>query len=229
MAHKNDGAGNDKATVKINYFDGVRFLHVDVAGANHTLVESVRNFTQVVARSAMPQPAQSRPLPPKPVRPVSNGNGEAPGEQQMDLDLDPVVNAADDDIIDAPVPEPEASAQRPRKERKPATYKFLDELDLNAGSISFRVFCDQKKPTTDAQRCLVSAAWLKEQLNIAAIGGDHLKTCYRWMKWTPQDDLTSPLRNLKRTDMVKKVGVGLYALTTNGQDAVNNMPKAATP
>lgn len=108
----------------------------------------------------------------------------------------------------------------PRKYRTP---KVL-ELDLDSG-VSFVSFAEPKKPTSDAKRFLVIAAWFKLHRDTPAITVDHIYTCYRKIKWPSAiDDFSKPFRKLKFVQHVEQKGKGLYAINHLGLQEVDDLP-----
>lgn len=211
-----DRSIHDKAKVKI------RFLEVDLEGANQTLVESVRNFTQAIARGAAPP---TKPLPLKPARPLTGSAESRP--QQLDLGVDGASDAVEDadEVIDVAPPEQEAEREavpRPRRERKPTTYEPI-EVDCKS-DVSLKSFCDAMKLEADTEKYLAIATWLKRHRNISEISGGHVLTCLRWMRWKVPSDVTTALRKMKGRNFFKAGSEsGTYAITHIGENEFDMM------
>lgn len=82
--------------------------------------------------------------------------------------------------------------------RKPSKPKFDSSLDLSAGSVAFKDYCEQKQPGTDNDRYLVAAAWLANHGGHAEFSASQLFTCFRAMGWNEQVDFMQPVRKMKQ-------------------------------
>ena len=134
----------------------------------------------------------------------------------------PIVEA--EEVIDdeESVAEVVQISRSPRKRRIPRTPDVL-ELDLKSGSISFEDFAIEKAPKSDAEKYLLIAYWLKENLEITQIGIGHIYTCFRAMKWKVQVDIGQPLRTAKKVGTFRSVSHGEYEITHIGIGEVEKM------
>jgi hypothetical protein len=81
-----------------------------------------------------------------------------------------------------------------------------------------------KKPKKGTHRYLVAAFWLKEHGNSPTVSVDKVYTCYRTVDWpTNQSDWDANFRTQVKTDRVRLVSPGEYAITPKGEDDVRTM------
>jgi hypothetical protein len=116
----------------------------------------------------------------------------------------------------------ETKTPRSREPRRYTQPKFLSELDLDSGSLSFKDFAEQQGPKSDNRKYLVIAAWLKKNLNIDVISPDHVYTCNQKMSWRTQKDVGQPFRYMsKKKSYFEAAGRNQWRLTHVGLDQLN--------
>jgi len=203
------------ATVMGNDRTKVRFVFVEVDGNASAVESAIRGMTTALQGRPMALPAAQAP---SPSLAAKNGNGsETPPPA--------VVDATTADVDDeTPLP-PSTDADRlERKPRKPHAYPMID-IDFKTG-VPLADFAKQKQPNDSAaQRALLVALWLKLHRNTPAIGGSHIRTCFRHLDWQQPDDCTGPLRSLKTQGLFVSGGRGLYAINGTGVDEVEKWSK----
>jgi hypothetical protein len=183
----------------------IRVLVFELEGSNETLQESLRTVAGALGRTVqLIRPALQ-------AQPALNETGESVT----------AVLAEEAEYVEAQ----QASvtvAERPKRNRINRTPEIV-EIDLKGGTIAFEAFAGKKNPTSDRDRYLVIAAWLKEYHNLDPIGQDHAYTCYRAMKWTVPKDVGSTFRNGKRDGLYKPAGKGMYSINHIGLNEVEKM------
>jgi hypothetical protein len=186
-----------------------RFLEFEIDGSDATLQESLKNIAAAISRS---------PSGTKLINSTSNKaqNEEAEAEGGEDLNETHSENnfEATPSAVEAP--------PRRRAVRSP---KILADLDLSKADVSLKDFCTEKNPTTDTQKYLVIAAWLKEQLKLQEVTTDHIHTCYRTMGWHTPKNALKPLQNMKDKNgwFSKGSATATYAINHVGENEVSKM------
>jgi hypothetical protein len=131
---------------------------------------------------------------------------------------------------DAVVESSEDSAQRGgsagRKYTKP---KFDSKLKLDAGAVTFKDYCGQKKPETDNDKYIIAAAWLTKYGDHPVFTAGQIFTCFRAMTWDEQKDFMQPVRlMMKNKSYFEKAGRFDWKLTQVGLEAAEAVtPKTA--
>jgi hypothetical protein len=117
--------------------------------------------------------------------------------------------------------------KKPKRESKPRSYPTPKVLDLDLTSDpSFESYIANKTPKTDVDRFLIIAAWFKENRQTESITANHVYTCYRSVKWpTAIEDFSSPLRGLKKSQLMTSKGTGLYAINHLGIAKVEKLER----
>ncbi len=124
----------------------------------------------------------------------------------------------------------EESAQRGggggRKYSKP---KFDSTLKLDAGDVTFKDYCEQKKPKADNDKYLVAAAWLAKHGGHPIFTASQIFTCFRAMGWNEQADFMQPVRLMKmKKSYFEKAARKSWKLTQVGMSAAKAIgPKTA--
>jgi hypothetical protein len=189
-----------------------RVIEFEMEGADSTLVEGIRNMLQ--SRSAMPvkklkSPGQSPEH--------GKGNG-ANGASESDI-----IDAAEDQELEQEVLDADgddehenAPSPKPKQQRRPTPVKILEDLDLKVATPNppFREYCAGKKVESDRDRYILVAHWLKKNLKLDEITGDHIYTCLSAVKWAVPTDITGPFRGMKKPGyFVKGSAKGAWKLT----------------
>lgn len=187
-----------------------RLVEFELDGSDATLQESLRNIASAMVRSG--NGTATRALP------TTHSKPEPDGEATVETAEEEVVEASSEQRngeLFAPV--------RPRP-RKPPTPHVVD-IDLTSGPVPLKAFCTEKHPSSETERYLVIAMWLKEHRHIADVDMHHIYTCYRHMGWSTPDDPVQPLRDLKRKRGCFNKGQarGSYSINHIGENVVREM------
>lgn len=175
MARSDRGAVANKGRVKL------RVIEFELDGSDVTLQESIRGILSAIGTRA----------------PATRINPALTGKSNPDVGAE----VLDEEAVE----EEEANSgstnddaePREKKQRFFKSPQIVNDLDLVGGVVSLKAYCDDKKPTTEARRYLVIAAWLKEYRNITDVSADHIYTCFRHMGWHPSKDVSAPFRAMK--------------------------------
>ena len=148
-------------------------------------------------------------------------------------DLRPAAIAAPTQVKDEIIEQDSATEEhvvpdkpRPRKapQRPPANPTFLDELRFDAqnGGPPLKEFLESGSYSSNNQRYLAIAYWLKNCLALNEISHDHIFTAYRHMNWAFPTDTTQPFRHGKVKKSWFKDGSeqGMYTITFIGEDII---------
>ncbi|GAA0767975.1 hypothetical protein [Brevundimonas olei] len=117
---------------------------------------------------------------------------------------------------------PAPKSPRASKPRKPTTPEVID-LDLTS-DVSLASFADEHSSTSEPERYLVIAAWLKEHRDTPTVTTAHIYTCYRSLGWSVAiEDFGWPLRQLKKDKYMASVSRGEFAINHLGIARVNKL------
>ncbi len=196
-----------RVSVKSGGMSRIRFVMFDAEIADGE-IGPITQAIQNALRGPTPVAVQRLPSPK-----VQDTNGSAP-EPEVEVEQD-------DPIIDAT-----SEAPRQRAPRKPAPTPNVVEIDMNEG-VSLASFAQGKDAKSHHKKYLISAAWLAEHRNIAAVSVDHIYTCYRSMNWSTNiPDFAQPLRELKAKKFFTQPEKGLYSINHIGLDYVKKLSGA---
>jgi hypothetical protein len=205
------GGGNeDRAKVKL------RVIEFELEGGNASVENSIRQLTQALATRTNGAPA--RVAAPKP-RELGGGDGvtddvEAPVEVEF--------ADGDEPVADAP-----AAKAKAKNNSKPRVPEYKHDLDMIGNGLTFKAFVEQKDPKKSTQRHLAAAFWLKEHGGSPTINIDKVFTCYKTVGWpTNQMDWDANFRSQVRTNRLRRVTPGEYAITPIGENDVRTMDGA---
>lgn len=136
------------------------------------------------------------------------------------------VNASESggaDLADSSTP-----LAKKNKQRKVQPPKILN-LDFRGnGRVALQGYAEEKKPTSDADKFVVIAHWLKTELNLDDVGNDHIYTCFKALKWRIPKDIAQGFRNAKNRLGAFGNGAtaGTFRLTTVGENrATLDLPR----
>jgi hypothetical protein len=208
---KDDKARDDsKGRVKF------RFVEFELEGSNPTLQESLRNIAAAITRGNAP--TSVRTIDTKSVAVIAEDGGSADTGELNDSE---VVELGTGEVGTSH----NGTDSKPARPSSPRTPKILD-IDLNAGAVPLKDFCEANNPKTDMNKYLVIAAWFNQHGSTSEVTMDHLHTAYRHMDWHTPADASAPLRVMK----TKKYGYfgrgkarGSYAINHVGENAVAKM------
>jgi hypothetical protein len=174
----------------------------DVTSFNQVLQNALRPQTTVVQR--LPAPA-------------------TPSEKT--ILHEPVAQEAQQDFFEetGEVEEPDAPAVvKPRGQRKsPRGPKVVATLDTTS-EVSLASFVKGKEISSQADKFLVAATWLKEHREMASVTMDHIYTCFRSLGWAAgQQDFGQTLRSLKQQQFFESgAAKGEYVINHLGVNRV---------
>lgn len=195
---------DDKGKVKF------RFVEFELEGSNSTIEDSIKSIVSSMNRAPI---GPVRTVPPnKQTLQISSPTGNENGQVE-DLPMD------ESQTEDADEPREESRGEgTPGKPRKYTVPKFLKDLDLDSGTVSFKKFADEQKPESDNRKYIVIAAWLKKHRNLDVITPDHIYTCNQKMAWKTQRDVGQPFRQMKKKSYFDAAGRNLWSITHVGLD-----------
>lgn len=199
-----------------------RVIDFEVEGSDESLQESLRSIVAAIHRApasgsrGLPGAPPRRPLSSQPLQPQGDlFPDDASSEEDAEVDED-----GQESFVEA---KPVRSSGAVR--RSPPNPKFLDNLNFQSGTVSFKDFVGQKQPMNETKRCLVIMVWLKDNLGVEEVDANHVYTGYRTAGWSAPKDVGSTLRTLKKRSWV--VGgkeKGNFKLTQPGRDIVDALP-----
>lgn len=192
--------GNDKGKVKF------RVVEFELEGTNASLQESLRGIAAALNRSNSVQTRAPHVLPAAPEKSIHAE--DAAVEQQGDL-FDRV----------EPTSELEDGGENatPQKRNYPKP-NFMDELDTKS-PMPLKEFCEAHNTGKLNRKYLVIARWLKEHRGITDITIHHVFTCFRTLGWNTPEDVTQPMRSMKKQAwFAAGQSAGTYRLTNAGYD-----------
>lgn len=182
-------------------------------GSDETLQEGFRTINNAIDKMAN---SVVRILPPPAAKGLTTSkDGLEPDQDVVDAEFE---HAADDAVSTPSASQPKRK-ERGGNSRTPPQPKVLD-LDLKAGAIPLRDYLEQRKPANHSRKCLLIAAWMKNNLNLNEIGINHIYTAYRHMNWVSPRDVGAPLRSMKSQNgwFAKGSIGGTYAINHVGLD-----------
>jgi hypothetical protein len=200
---------DDKGRVKF------RYIEFEMDASDSTLQDTLRNITTAIGKST-----------------GSHGRVHDSNPRQLQQALE-TLNSAETDPVstqdEQPNSETEGSeSQTDTRAKRSVTRppEILNDLDLTSGNTPFKECFKSKNPTTESQRYLVIAGWLKQVRGIDEITMDHVYTCYRLLGLQTPKDTTAPLRAMKKNGWFNKGTVrGRYALNQIGEHEFSNLGK----
>ncbi len=190
-----------------------RFVLIEADLGDNNLSDLTQAITQALKPTMAPVP---RVLPP-PTRLPATLNGDTGGTDEPD-DLQ-----GTDDVSIEPEPaemSPKAPST-PRGKQKYAVPEFKHDLDMIGESISFKEYAAQQSPKSTAKRYLAAAMWMKEYGRKATINIHGMYSCYKTAPWPLGiNDWDQTFRTLVRSDQMRRVEPGEYAITHLGEAAL---------
>jgi hypothetical protein len=193
----------------------IRGFYFEIDGSDATLQEGLRNFGAALGRALSgPQKPALRQLPP-PKEKVAAASGEE--YETTDTEV-----TEEDEFAPPPPPKPKKLQSTKKNQPIPAVL----DLKLDQGSVPFKLFTEQKNPSSINDRVLVAAVWMKDYAKIEEITVDHLFTAFRYMNWNPQPPSYSQvLVDLRRKQQKfdKGSSPGAYRINLVGYRAVSEM------
>jgi hypothetical protein len=113
-------------------------------------------------------------------------------------------------------------------QRREKSWKFLSDFDMEGNSTPFKDFAGVKGELGTYDKYMVAAYWLHKHGGLAAFSGNHIFTCFRTMGWKSKDDITEPMRRLKKDkSYFEKLERGEWKQTPLGMkaaEAIGNKP-----
>lgn len=113
----------------------------------------------------------------------------------------PVVNdAVEDDenniVVTKKKPKKKKAKTKAKNKTKTSTsLSIVKDLNLKpSGKKSFKDFVDEKKPSSNQQKCVVSVYYLINKLKLSNIEINHIYTCYKDAGWRTPADLANTLQ-----------------------------------
>jgi hypothetical protein len=209
--NKNRGGDDNNGKVRI------RWMEVEVEGSNETIMDGIRQITSTMPTKVIRRQVGNGVAP----KALSNGAGsEATDESESAFE-----EAAEEEAhADADSEETPASGlKRPRGPRSVAKSPPLAENLHPNDDPSLKGLVGQTTVTgesSDADRTIVIATWLKEDRKQDSINASELFTCCKFLGWPPPIDPTAPMRTLKRSGDQRMRSVkgkpGTFQLTSLG-------------
>jgi hypothetical protein len=209
---------DDKGKVKFKIIEG-RTIEFELEGFNSTIEESIKNIVTSLGRNnyatsqGRPMIQQSRPVQTLP-----------PGDSAVVIDQEAAMDEETGEGDAAPQESNGATGKVNREARKYAKPKFLTELDLESGDVSFKDFSASKDMSTDNQKYMVIGAWFKKHQNLETISTAHFYTVFDSLSWPCQKDFTQPLRYLKKKNHFESPTTGEWKITLKGMKSAMDGP-----
>lgn len=186
----------------------LRFIEFEIDASDATLQDTLKNIAASIGRGQTPHindPGVRQIQQTSPSADSANSAGPLENEQ---ADYEP-----------DPSPEPAKKSRTP-----PPSPNVVKDLDLKSGDVPFDEYFKGKNPSIQTQRYLVVAGWLREHRNIIDVTGDHIYTCFRFMSLNPPQDITLPLRAMKKQGWFERGQTkGSYALTQIGDNEISKL------
>lgn len=130
------------------------------------------------------------------------------------------------DILSGSVSDKKASkTKRPASKRVPSTYELL-ELELSAEDrTQFRNFWNQHNHSSNINKAVLAAYWLKENKSVVEFTSNHLFTMLRTVDESTSFDLFSAITNAKKNKnyFVNGSNPRSYTITHIGEDCVRKL------
>jgi hypothetical protein len=202
---------DDKGKVKFKIIEG-RTIEFELDGFNSTIEESIKNIVTSLGRNnyatAPGRPALLQGRPPAAI-PAADSSPV--------IDQEPITEQ-DQPEDEGAVPEAANGSASPRatQARKYTKPKFLTDIDLEGGDVSFKDFSSSKDLSSDNQKYMVIAAWFKKHHNLETISTAHFYTVFDSLSWPCQKDFTQPLRYLKKKNYFENPSTGEWKITLKG-------------
>ncbi|QDU58801.1 hypothetical protein [Aeoliella mucimassa] len=163
----------------------LRVFFAEFEGDDETIQEGLRAIGSAVNKTF--QPAT------KVVKVLTNTNGNAAGDIDLDDELLDVEPYDDDDVIDAT---PSKKSKSPRT-RKPPVMSIVKDLDLKPeGNTAFREFIEEKQPKDQQAFIACAVYYLDNVLGTEGISPDHIFTCFKDAGRRTPADLPQAIRNI---------------------------------
>lgn len=186
----------------------IRVIVFELEGSNETIQESLRTVASAIGRPVIAVRApNSLPTPTL----VDTKTSLPISDEAMLVDGEPVTTAN------------ESQLSKSKKSRPAPRTPQVIELDLKSGDMSLEIFCQQKNPSTDLDKYLIIATWLKRYRGIEPISQEHVYTCYRFLSWKIPKDVGQTFRNGKSKGYFRSQEKGLFSLTHIGDNKVQEM------
>lgn len=163
-------------------------------------------------QNALRPPVQQRPQPQAPQLPARSEHGGDSVEETFD-------DASNADEFEVKSPEP-------RREARPRRHPTPDIIDLSPELVtSLKKFADVKQPKSEVDRALFAVTWFCDNGADDGAGASHVYTCYKYLDWPvgKDKDFGAPLRALKKSDHLRSLDRGKYAVTTYGRQQLDKI------
>jgi hypothetical protein len=212
----------------------VRLFYAEVEGGDGAIQDGLRSLATALVRAVQP-PAVSvrevKSLPP----PARNGKGdtvtqpmlfdqEAQGSEQ-DNESDEEGFIGGNQLI------PENARPRESRQKKPASYNFVTDLNLQPeDKPHLREFFKEKNPRDQQEQVAVFLYYLGQMLGLTGINANHLYTCFRDVeKRVPKEILQIVRNTAARKGWVDATDPKNLRITTPGQNFVaHDLPNQAS-
>ena len=113
------------------------------------------------------------------------------------------------------------------KSPKKTGLSILKDLNLTpSNDISLKDFAEQKKPSNQSQKCLISVYYLQNKLSIDSISTNHVYTCFKNLGWRIPANLNNALQFTASTEgWLDTSSMVKISVTTIGENFVeHDMP-----
>lgn len=208
---------------------GMEVLYIKVNGSNATLQQGMRTLVE-----AMNKPLQVAP--PAPRRLVANQNAAVAAAQEQEPDLfnqEPsAVEATESEAIEQSEPSQNVTTRRKRGEGlnrdRNARLTIVKSLNLHpGGKESLKDFVSKKQPKTQEEHIAVYIYYLKNVLDEANVGFNHIFTCFKETGERMPGDLSQTCRNAAKKGWIDTADVNDLKRTTRGDNLVEkDIPRA---
>jgi len=199
----------------------VNFVMLNVTGDATAIAKSIESLVQTMKHQTARPIAAATPA--RPALGASPIVAVDVAEETVAPTEEPAINAPGDMTPTVPAVQPKT----PKTKRVFAIPKILDELNCEKGPMPFKEFVGARKIDSVIERGLYAVAYLRQHRGVeTAVTTDHVHTCFSMLGWRLPDDPGSLLRSMKKAQLVRSVGEGLFELTSKGQNRFEELQTA---
>lgn len=108
------------------------------------------------------------------------------------------------------------------------THAMVKTLNLKPnGKKSFNEFVEEKKPSSNLEKCVIAVHYVANVLNESPVSADHVYTCYKIQGWRIPSDLDNTLAyTASQKAWIDTSNMSDIKLTTHGDNLVeHDLPK----
>lgn len=189
-----------------------RVVEFEVEGSDTSLAETMKSI-----QAALAKPTSNPPRALNAPRQIGNAD-TIDVVANEGVEPEEIENVDDVEVPHPTAPSPEGAQRRPRKV---PPVKVVSTVNFESPEPSLRSFvAPYSPPTTDKQRYLLIAAWLKEHRGVDEVDKNLVYTALKFLGWKVPDDVGSVLRWLMKDGLFSRVSGknGVFAINHIGLD-----------